>query len=153
MSLHGPCVFPVAGISHRWKSNETVSIQLFIDPVAEVELPRKDQRSRQKETLLMTTSLLNWTAIFVLVYTQLFCYWSWGGFFPPDSFRERRGISSIHYLGYHGPSFKIPIQKLASRVLKQPACGHTMKQWTLFWLGFVEGEFWCASFKHMVFWI
>ena len=51
------------------------------------------------------------------------------GFFFPQSFRENKDTSSIHYPGNgkHGSLFKISIEEAASRVLKQPSCGHAVK--------------------------
>ena len=52
-----------------------------------------------------------------------------GFFSPPESFRENKDTSPIHYPGNskHGSLFKISIKKAASRVLKQPSCGQAMK--------------------------
>lgn len=55
-------------------------------------------------------------------------------FFLPQSFRQKRGMSLIHYPGNseRGSSSKIPIQEANGRPLRQTTCGHVTKKWALF---------------------
>lgn len=153
MSVHWLWVFLVAGNSHCWKPSEVVSTQHFEDPVAAAESLQKDQKGRQKESLLWPNLSHGWNGFFCPGVCVLILLSIRGGFFSSVSEHREEHFRPLPRNQRTWLLFQICNPESWQQGSATDACGHTRKRWICFDQGLEKRTFSAPSLKCMVFWI